>query len=92
MTHKIGIYYDEQGLRNIMKGQAIADMEQQIMMSKLSQIKAEFLQRFGFEGSFEIKKVVTNSKRSRTTFRIVAADSKTGAFLKREPGWLAKFL
>ena len=92
MAHKIGVYYDEQGLRNIMKGPEIAKMEQQIMMERLSRVKAEFLQTFGFEGSFELKKVDTNSRRSRTTFRIVATNARTGAILKNNPGWLGKFL
>lgn len=89
--HKIGIYYDENGLREIMKGQGIATMEQQIMMSKLSQIKAEFLQAFGFDGTFEIRRVDTRSKRSRTTFRIVPTNAKTTAALKSKPRWLDKF-
>lgn len=92
MTHKVGIFYNESGMRSIMKGPAIANLEQQIMMQKLSQIKAEFLQSFGFDGSFEIKKVDTKSRRSRTSFRIVASDKKTASALKRQPGWLAKFL
>lgn len=91
MTHKIGIYYDEKGLRDIMKGTEIADLEQQIMMQKLDGIRAEFMQRFGFSGGFEIKKIDTNSRRSRTTFRIVASDARTTAVLKGEPGWLARF-
>lgn len=89
---KIGIYYNEQGLRDIMKGNAISTIEQDIMMRKLNQIQAEFLQRFGFEGKFEVKRVDTNSKRSRTTYRIVTSDSRTTAVLKKEPGWLAKFV
>lgn len=36
MAHKIGIFYNEQGLRDIMKGPAIANMEQDIMIQKLS--------------------------------------------------------
>ena len=92
MAHKIGIYYDEQAMRNIMKGPEISGIEQDLMMQKLSQIQAEFLQTFGFEGSFEIKRVDTNSKRSRTTFRIVASDSRTAGVLKRQPGWMARFL
>lgn len=90
--HKIGIYYNESGVRDIMKGQPIANLEQQIMMQKLSQVKAEFLQTFGFEGTFEIRRIDTNSRRSRTTYRIVAGDTKTTAALKRQPGWLAKFI
>lgn len=89
---KVGIYYNESAFREIMKGAAISKIEQDIMMGRLNQIQAEFLQRFGFEGKFELKKVDTNSKRSRTTFRIVPMDARTTAALKREPGWLAKFL
>lgn len=88
----VSIYYNEQGFRDIMKGKPISDIEQDIMMSRLNQVQAEFLQRFGFEGKFELKRVDTQSKRSRTTFRIVSADARTTAALKREPGWLAKFL
>lgn len=90
--HKIGIYYNEQGLREIMKSPEIAGIEQDLMMQKLGQVKAEFLQTFGFEGEFEVKRVDTNSKRSRTTFRIVANNARTTAVLKRQPGWLAKFI
>lgn len=92
MPHNIGIYYNEPGVREIMKGDKIASLEQQIMMEKLSQVRAEFLQTFGFSGNFEIRKVDTKSKRSRTTFRIVAGDARTTAALKRQPGWLGKFL
>lgn len=90
--HKIGIYYNEQGLREIMKSPEIAGIEQDLMMQRLGQVKAEFLQTFGFEGEFEVKRVDTNSKRSRTTFRIVANNARTTAALKRQPGWLAKFI
>ena len=90
--HKIGIYYNEQGLREIMKSPEIAGIEQDLMMQRLGQVKAEFLQTFGFEGGFEVKRVDTNSKRSRTTFRIVANNARTTAVLKRQPGWLAKFI
>ena len=90
--HKIGIYYNEQGLREIMKRPEIAGIEQDLMMQRLGQVKAEFLQTFGFEGEFEVKRVDTNSKRSRTTFRIVSYNSRTTAALKRQPGWLAKFI
>lgn len=90
--HKIGIYYNEQGLREIMKSPEIAGIEQDLMMQRLGQVKAEFLQTFGFEGEFEVKRVDTNSKRSRTTFRIVANNARTTAVLKRKPGWLAKFI
>lgn len=95
MAHKIGIYYDEKGLRNIMKGPEISRIEQDIMMQKLSQVRAEFLQTFGFNGSFEIDKFDTglyNSKRSRISFIIMPTDRRTMAALKKQPGWLGKFM
>lgn len=92
MAHKVGIYYNEPGIRQIMKGHEISQLEQQMMTQKLSQVKAEFLQQFGFEGQFELKAVTTNSRRSRVTYRIVAANAHTGAALKRQPGWLGKFV
>ncbi len=88
----IKIYYDESGLRTIMGGDKIAKVEDEIMASKLSQIENEFLQTFGFAGHFEIKAVMTKSRRSRIAYRIVATDARTTAALKRQPGWLAKFL
>ncbi len=95
MAHKVGIYYDEAGIRNIMKGPEIASMEQAIMMEKLSQVRAEFLQTFGFNGKFDIDRVDTGvygSKRSRIAFIILPADAKTTAALKKQPGWLGKFM
>lgn len=89
---QVSIYYNEPGIREIMKGEGISSIEQDIMMKKLNQIQAEFLQRFGFAGKFELKKVDTRSRRSRTSFRVVAADARTTAALKREPGWLAHFI
>ena len=92
MAHNIGIYYNEPGLREIMKGHEISQLEQQMMAQKLSQVKAEFLQQFGFEGQFELKAVTTNSRRSRITYRIVAANARTTNALKRQPGWLSRFI
>ena len=95
MAHKVGIYYDEAGIRNIMKGPEIASMEQAIMMEKLSQVRAEFLQTFGFNGKFDIDRVDTGvygSKRSRIAFIILPADGRTTAALKKQPGWLGKFM
>lgn len=95
MARKVSIYYDEKGLRNIMKGPEISRIEQDIMMQKLSQVRAEFLQTFGFNGSFEIDRFDTrlyNSKRSRISFIIMPTDKRTMAALKKQPGWLGKFI
>ena len=87
------------GLEELMQSSKISTMEQDIMMKKLNQIQAEFLQQFGFEGKFDISSTTTSGifKRGtlhggRTSWKIRAADAKTNAALKRQPGWLAKFL
>lgn len=92
MAHKIGIYYNESGIRNIMKGPEIQKMEQEIMQRKLAQVQAEFLQTFGFQGEFALKAVVTNSERNRLSYRITANNARTTVALKRQPGWLGKFI
>lgn len=92
MARKVGIFYDETGLRSIMKGPEIERMEQEIMQAKLDEVKASFMQTFGFQGQFEIKAVTTRSRRSRITYRITAADARTTATLKKNSGWLAKFV
>lgn len=90
--HKIGIYYNEPGIRNIMKGPEISNLEQQIMMERLSRVKAEFLQTFGFEGEFAVVGWDTHSPRSRRAYKIQATNARTNAALKKQPGWLGKFI
>lgn len=88
------------GLQELMQSEKVSKIEQQEIMNRLSNIQASFLQRFGFEGKFEVKSVTTSKvirssgqfHGGRTSWRIVAADARTTAVLKREPGWLAKFL
>lgn len=91
----IGIYYDEPTMRELMNGDKISAIEQDIIMQKLGEVQALFLQEFGFEGKFEVKKVTTSGGRGhryRTSFRILATDPRTGRVLKQNPGWLGKFL
>ena len=88
------------GLEGLMQSNEISKIEQQEIMNKLSNIQASFLQKFGFEGKFEVKSKTTSGviksggqyHGGRTSWRIVAADAKTNNALKREPGWLAKYL
>ena len=95
MTRSVGIYYDEAGIREIMTGAKIEALEKELMERKLSQISAEFVQRFGRQGSFAIKAEQTSGGRGgrrRLAYRIVATSRTTTALLKKEPGWLGKFL
>ena len=93
---KVGFYYDEAGLsRLLQRDPDLQKLEQEIMMQKLDEVRARFLQDFGTEGAFELKAASTGggaNHRPRTAFRICAADAKTGAILKRNPGWLGQFM
>ena len=42
MPHKIGIYYDQSGLDDIMIGHKMEEMERSIMLQKKSEIEAAF--------------------------------------------------
>ena len=93
---KVGFYYDEAGLSHLLRHDPdLQKLEQDIMMQRLDEVRASFLQNFGTEGTFELWVVSTGggmNKRPRTAFRISAADAKTGAILKRHPGWLGQFM
>ena len=91
------IYFHREGIEEIIKDNTrIQAMEQDIMMKKLDEVKARFLQDFGFEGSFKVESRVTRPSQKwggrRTAFKIEPTNAKTGAALKRRPGWLAQFV
>ena len=75
-------------------------MEQDLMMKKLDEVKASFLQEFGFEGYFSIEQRKTSGTKringklhaGRTSWRIRASDARTAAALKRQSGWLGRFM
>ena len=99
MAHKIGIYYDEQGLKEIMSSQQMEEMERAIMLQKKSEVEAAFLQSFGVPGSFAVNIIRSQNKiwkgkfhAGRVIFRIIPEDSRTNAILGKHPGWLANFL
>ena len=62
-------------------------VQEEIAQKQLAQAKAQFVSDFGTEGNFEIKFVQGNQ---RMSYRVVAADAKTGAILKANPKWLDK--
>lgn len=92
----IKIWMESAGVQDILNGDKIASIEREVMESKLSEIQAQFLMDFGFEGSFMIEEHTSSPNpkfgTTRTTFRIVASDVRTGAILKRHQGWLNKFI
>lgn len=93
----VRIYFEKAGIEEIIKDNTkLQAMEQDVMMQRLDAIKAAFFQEFGFEGNFEIKSKVTQPSQRwggrRTAFTVTPSDSKTGAALKRNPGWLGRFV
>ena len=102
MAHKIGIYYEQNanGINDIMTSHKMEAIEQQIMMEKKGQVEAAFFQTFGVVGKFKFSVIRSNpSKRwnnswhaARVIYRIVPDSAQTYAILKKNPGWLGKFL
>lgn len=94
------IYWNNDAMEGLMKSDKIDKIEHDIMMQKLDEIKAAFLQEFGFEGAFSIQQVVTSGTvrinsslhGGRVSYRIKADDARTAAVLKRQQGWLGRFV
>lgn len=83
-------YLDQPGVNKVilMKNAKVEAIEREVMMRTLDQVKAAFLQEFGFEGGFEISYEPT---KLRSRFKLRATNARTGATLKANPGWLGKF-
>lgn len=90
MSDRIKFWLDRPGAgEEILKGNSkVKKLEQKVMEDALSEIQAEFLTEFGFEGRFELQFKPTSL---RSAYRIRAADKRTGAILKAHPLWLDKF-
>lgn len=89
MDKAVRFYLDRPGTKEVvLNGSGVKKLEQEYMQKRLSEIEAAFLQKFGFNGTFELQYTPT---RFRSAWRIRAADGRTGAALMREPGWLAQF-
>lgn len=100
MSKDVKFYLDQAGVRDVVyRGGKLKNVEREVMEKELSEVRAAFLQEFGFEGSFNLEfayaKVGGKSagyvNGVRPTYRISATDARTGAVLKRNPGWLGKF-
>ncbi len=101
MEETVNFYLDLDGVREVIyKGDKIKEVEKQTMERALSEVKAQFLQDFGFEGSFRLEfqyQKVGGKTASyvggavRPVYKISASDARTGAILKARPGWLAQF-
>lgn len=91
----IRIWMEPSGVQNLLTDDKLANLEREMMENKLAEVQAQFVMDFGFEGKFAIEQHTSapNPKfgTTRTTFRIVPADGRTGAILKRHQGWLGKF-
>lgn len=102
--HKIGIYYDQSGLDDIMTGHEMEEMERSIMLQKKSEIEAAFLQTFGVPGNFKFEVIRSSHNRkwgkgyhgNRVIYRILPDSNmdkgRTSAILKAHPGWIDQFV
>jgi|GEM_PF-1372766 len=97
MSKNVKFYLDQTGVQKaIYKSSRLKDAERDVMERALSETRAAFLNEFGFQGEFilEYREAKVNSRYIsgiRPTYRIKAGDARTGAVLKRNPGWLSRF-
>lgn len=87
---EIKFWLDQAGVNDVilMKNAKIDSLEREIMMRTLDEVRANFIQDFGFQGEFTVSYEPT---KVRSRFKIKAANSRTGAVLKAHPGWLGRF-
>ena len=86
----VKFWLDQAGVSDVilMKNAKVDSLEREIMMNTLDEVRAAFLQEFGFQGEFNLSYEPT---RLRSRFKIKAANARTGAVLKAHPGWLGRF-
>ena len=91
----IKIWWENAGFNEIMQGDKISTMEEEIMQQKLGEVEAAFFQEFGTEGKFELEKSIgkpSPKHAGRVSWSIKPANAKTTTILKRNSGWLGQFL
>lgn len=91
MTKDTSFYLDTAGTGEvILRGNdKLEKLEYEYMQGVLAQIQAEFIQKFGFTGDFEL---IYQPTRFRSAYRIRSASARTTRALSKEPGWLGKFI
>lgn len=87
---EIKFWLDQAGVNDVilMKNAKVDSLEREIMMRTLDEVRAAFIQDFGFQGDFDISYEPT---KLRSRFKIKATSPRTGAVLKANPGWLGRF-
>lgn len=65
----------------------LQDIQSRAFNSILMVVAAQFVQQFGFDGSFQLTGFTTD----RSSVKISAADARTNAALKTQPGWMDQF-
>lgn len=102
MKGDVKFFIDQPGVQESIyqSNKKLQSLERDVMERALSEVRAAFLQEFGFEGSFNLSfqwnKVGGKGAQYipggvRPVYKIRAADAATAATLKRHPGWLDKF-
>lgn len=99
MKQSIKFYLDQAGVQEVIyHGVGISELERQTIEKELSQVSAAFVSQYGTDGAFTVEFIrskVNHPKApagaTRPTYRIKAADAKTGAILKAHPRWLDQF-
>ena len=95
--NKIKVYIEQSDVQAVVyRNPKLQNLERDFMERALGEVRAAFLNEFGTEGKFNLQfrwgKVNSPYVNGvRPVYKVVAADAKTTAILKRNPGWLARF-
>lgn len=95
----IKFYLDQKGFQEtVYRNPNLSRLAREAAEKSLSEARAAFLQTFGTDGEFNLQFVWARASHPaapagalRPVYRIVAADAKTGAILKKHPRWLDQF-
>lgn len=87
-SENIAIMFDYQGIGDILKNNSELHSAMEAHWAQiLDEVRASFLETFGFDGNFEITDFTTD----RMNAKIAAGDARTQKILKANPGWLGQF-
>lgn len=91
MTKDVKFWLDrtDAGEVLLLNNDKVQKLEYEYMAKVLDQIRAEFLQTFGFEGIFEFRYEPT---KTRDRYYIASGSARTTRTLNQNPGWLGKFV
>lgn len=97
MSDNVRIWFDPSGMQDLLTNNSNLDaLSRQMMEERAATARNQFVQDFGFTGTFNVEATVTSPSSkygtTRMSYRLSAGDARTTAALKKQPGWLNQFI